>query len=147
VTARRARVVALLAVALAGVVLPACGGDGDDAAPADCEVLRPGPDGTTEATIVGQDLGFDVSCLEVRPGRLELTFENRDEGVLHDLRVTGHGVNAATDLVAGTTTQRLTVDLAEPGRYTFACDPHATMEGTLVVAEPGGEGDGSGGGG
>ncbi|QXC63380.1 cupredoxin domain-containing protein [Aquihabitans sp. G128] len=128
----------LLALALAAGpwALVACGDGGSDAgAPADCTTVAPGDDGTTEVTVVGKNLAFDVTCLEVQPGTLVVTFENRDGGVSHDFHVTGHGVNASTDLVQGVTTQQLTVELTEPGSYTFACDPHATMEGRLVVAE------------
>jgi plastocyanin len=132
----------LAAVLSVALLLPACGGDSGGAAPVSCRKLAQQPDGTSRATIVGRNLAFDVSCLEVRPGTLDLTFENRDAGVAHDLRVTGNGVNRSTDLAKGVTTQRLTVILTEPGRYTFACDPHATMEGTIVVTDPGAAGSG-----
>jgi len=133
----RTRPLLLAAAALlAGLGLVACGGSDDAGTPADCRTVAPGADGTTKVTVVGKNLAFDASCLQVRPGRLVVTFRNEDGGVAHDFHVTGHGVNASTALAPGAVTQRLTVELTEPGRYTFACDPHATMEGTLVVSEP-----------
>ncbi len=126
------RSLAVLALA-ATALLPSCGGS-DQAEPTSCTRVEPGPDGTTTATIVGENLAFDVGCLEVRPGPIELTFDNRDAGVVHNLHLTGHGVDASTELDTEGT-YRLTAELTEVGRYTYACDPHASMEGVLRVVE------------
>ncbi len=125
----------LVTAALVLAVLAGCGGDDGEPSAQDCREVAPSDDGVTRATVVGRNIQFDVSCLRVRPGPLELTFDNRDGGVAHNLRVTGQGVDAATELESGTATQVLELDLA-PGRYRYVCDPHGNMEGTLVVEEP-----------
>ena len=124
----------LFAVALASaVVLPACSKD-EGSETADCTPLEQAADGTTAMTVVAKNLAFDVSCVKVKPGVLSITYENEDQGTAHNLHVTGHGVNASTDLEPGVTTQDLEVVLTEPGTYTFACDPHGSMVGKIEVA-------------
>jgi plastocyanin len=118
--------------ATAGLV--ACGGD-DEAAPVECVRIDP-VEGVTELTVVGKNLAFDVECFEIEPSRVRFTFVNEDEGVSHNLHVTGEGVNERTDLERGQTTQVLELELTEPGRYDFVCDPHGTMEGSLIVVDP-----------
>lgn len=121
----------LAALALGG--LSGCGSsDGDSGA---CTVVAPTAKGRTEVTVEAKAMAFTTSCLQVQPGTLVVTFENRDKGVPHNFRVKGHGVNDATDLKAGPDTQTLTVDLTETGTYQFLCDPHANMRGKIVVAE------------
>lgn len=120
-----------LAVAL---LLPGC--SKDEASSAECRQVA-AVEGTTSLTIVAKNLAFDVRCFEIEPGRVEVTFDNQDSSVAHNLHITGNGVNEKTDLEPGKTTQHLSVTLALPGRYTFACDPHGSMEGTIVVSELG----------
>lgn len=123
------------AVAMAvALLLPGCGGDSEPAA-TECRTL-PQVDGVTTATIVGKNVKFDVECLQIDPGKLEITFDNQDSGVAHNLHVTGNGVNEKTQLEPGKTTQQLTVALNTPGQYTFACDPHGSMVGKIIVADP-----------
>ena len=133
----RSRPLAVLAaVALACTALLAgCGGD-DEPAARECITVAP-VNGVTELTVTGKNLAFDVECFDIQPGPVAFTFVNADEGVSHNLHVSGPGgVNARTELARGETTQVLELELVEPGRYDFVCDPHATMEGQLNVADP-----------
>lgn len=135
---RRHPLAAGAALVLVGAfALTACGGDDDDAgAPRECVTVAP-VDGVTELTVTGKNLAFDVECFEVQPGPVSFTFVNADSGVSHNLHVSGPGgVNARTDLERGETTQVLELELTEPGRYDFVCDPHATMEGQINVVDP-----------
>lgn len=127
---------ALVASCLSLALVTACGDDGSESS-GECRTLT-ATDGHYEATIVAKNLQFDVRCLSMGPGTLTLTYDNRDSGVAHDLHVTGMGVNEATDLERGPTKQELTVELTQVGTYTFACDPHATMEGIIRVEDPAG---------
>jgi plastocyanin len=133
---RPAAVAVLVAVVLAGCANdgPTAGeqiiniGDGTvDAGPGVVEVV--------EAVIVGQDLSFDVTELEVGVGEeLVVTFDNRDVGVPHDFHVRGPGVDVATEIVVGPVVQTLTVSFAEPGQYEYVCDVHPDMmRGTIIV--------------
>jgi plastocyanin len=126
---------ATAALSLVGpAVLVGCGDD-DSGATRECVTVAP-VDGVTELTVTGENLAFDVECFDIQPGPVSFTFVNADEGVSHNLHVSGPGVNERTELARGETTQVLELELAEPGRYDFVCDPHATMEGQLNVADP-----------
>jgi hypothetical protein len=67
------------------------------------------------------------------PGEYRIVVEDRSE--FHNFRLKGPGVDVATDIEQiGTVEWNLT--LAE-GRYTFVCDPHASvMKGAFVVGNP-----------
>jgi plastocyanin len=81
-------------------------------------------------------MAFDEGCFQIEPGPVEFTFVNDDDGVSHNLHVSGQGVNEATPLERGKTTQVLELELTEPGTYDFKCDPHPeTMKGQIVVAD------------
>lgn len=120
---------AALAVAL---LLAACSsGDSDgDGAASDAADLR----------VVGRDLRFDLENLSARAGRpFTIVFDNRDQGVPHNLAVyrsgpPASGQVAATETRPGTVTQRLALPALDAGRYFFQCDVHpTTMTGTLTV--------------
>ncbi len=120
---------------MAASLLIGCGGD-KGAAPVECKKVEP-TGGVTELTVVGKNLAFDIECFEIQPGKVRFTFDNQDSGVSHNFHVGGPGgVNSQTDLERGKTTQTLELELTEPGRYDFWCDPHATMEGHLTVVDP-----------
>ena len=129
-TMRRSAVALLLAV---GLLLPACSSKKSDDA-ADCKILKQDSEGTTKMTVVAKNLAFDLSCVTIKPGPLDITYKNQDQGTAHNLHVSGNGVNASTDLEPGVNTQHLRVVLMQEGQYTFACDPHGTMEGKITVA-------------
>lgn len=124
----------VLAVVLA-LGVAGCGDD-DTADLSKCETVAP-TDGLTEITITGKNMAFDAECFQVEPGPVEFTFVNDDDGVSHNLRVSGPGdVDEATDLERGKVTQTLEVDLSESGTYDFKCDPHPnTMKGKIVVGD------------
>jgi plastocyanin len=129
-TMRRSAVALVLAI---GLLLPACSSKKSDPL-ANCKVLKQSADGSTNMTVVAKNLAFDVTCVKIKPGPLAITYKNHDQGVAHNLHVTGNGVNASTDLKPGVNTQHLRVVLMAEGQYTFACDPHGTMEGKIIVA-------------
>lgn len=108
--------IVLLAAALA---LGACGGGGD---------------ATTELDLVADDIAFDTSSLSAPSGTITITFENEDEGITHNLQVTGDGVDASTEIVEGPVEQTLTFE-AGPGTYDYVCVVHPNeMTGTLEVS-------------
>lgn len=89
----------------------------------------------TTAMIVGEDISFDVTELQASTGEtLRITFDNRDDGVNHNLHVTGDGVDEQTEVVAGPVTQTLEVTFESSGEYTYICDVHPQqMQGTITV--------------
>lgn len=99
--------------------LAACGGGGD---------------ATTELTLVGDDIAFDTSTLSAPAGTITITFQNEDEGITHNLEVTGDGVDASTEIAEGPVEQTLTFE-AGPGTYDYVCVVHPNeMTGTLEVS-------------
>jgi plastocyanin len=123
----RSGVAAALLVCLP-VALVACSSSKGSAKSADgCRAI------SGKTTLVARDVAWDVKCLTAKPGTVDFTIINKDSGVQHNLRVTGQGVNAHTKLQDGPVTQKLSVDLTRTGRYSFVCDIHPNMEGTLTV--------------
>ena len=118
-------------LALAVVVLAACGSTGDDT---DGE---PSGGGCKEAergrvTVVADDLRWDTDCLNAPAGALTLEVDNRDDGQNHNVHLPTAPGSPATDLEKGPSRQELEVDLA-PGSYEYVCDIHPNMVGTLTV--------------
>jgi plastocyanin len=102
----------------------------DDASDAGADVGA-----AVDVVIVGQNVSFDVTRVEVKAGaEVVFTFDNRDLGVPHNLHVRGPGVDATTEIVAGPVMQTLTVTFTEPGDYEYVCDVHPSeMRGTIAV--------------
>lgn len=96
--------------------------------------------GAGELRVIGRNLRFDVKELSAPAGTaFTIVFDNRDQGVPHNLAVyrSGPPANGAivnTPTRPGSETQRLAVSPLEAGRYFYQCDVHpTTMTGTLVV--------------
>lgn len=125
---RRASVVVVVALALA--LLGGCGGDEEPAGPpADCTRIE----GET-VTLVAQNLAWSTDCLRVAQGtEVTVTVDNRDQGVQHNLVISGPSGEEGTEVEAGPVTQTLVYAATEPGRHPFRCDPHPTMTGDLWV--------------
>lgn len=119
-TAQLARLVAL---ALA-VVLGAC---------AATPVLTPAVAGGVP--LVASGTAFDRSSLVVPANRpFSLVFENRD-GAQHNVSIARAGEDAPLfvgEVFTGPAARVYSVPALPAGRYTFRCDVHAEMTGTLV---------------
>lgn len=129
-----------LGAALVGVAIAlaaGCGGNdqpaltGDNDTTAGDNAAAP----ATNLTIVGKDIAFSPDTVTIPAGDdVTITFDNQDT-VPHNLHVlAGDQGDFKTPVEAGPTTQRLTLRIDKPGRYTFQCDVHLPgMKGTLVV--------------
>lgn len=123
---RRRFPVALALLSAATLAAGACG-DGDDATGGN------GGEVATEPVVEAHDLAFAPDRVTVPVGeQVTLTFENHDDGVAHSLRVDAPG-DPATEVFAGPDERELDLRL-EAGEYTFRCDVHSQMTGTLVAA-------------
>jgi plastocyanin len=116
---RRLGVAATATLALA---LGACGSD--DPSPT---TDGASPPAAADGTIVAVD--FTLSDLEITPGS-ELRVENRDS-TTH----TATADDGSFDIggVQGGTTSDPVAGPSEPGKYTFHCEIHPSMTGTLTV--------------
>ena len=124
---RRGSLVAAIGLSLTALFIAGCG-DSEEVSTDECTVVEPGPDGRTELEVGAESMDFDFDCIEVQGGTVHITFDNRDSGVAHNLRVAGE----ATDLKAGPDVQELTVDL-EVGEHDVSCDPHPNMKAVIVA--------------
>ena len=132
----------LSAVLLTGAsgALAGCGGSASGTAAGgaalDGETLGSPSTPVTEATIVSPDSSFDVTTVHVPVGQpVEFTYDNRHEGVPHNLHVLGNGIDELTPVRPGKIVQTLTVTFPEAGRYDYICDVHPdTMKGIVIAA-------------
>ncbi len=95
------------------------------------------PPGRGGVTIVAVDTAFDTTNLDAAVGEtLAITFDNRDDGIPHNLRVEGaSGGDAKTDIEQGPTTQTLEVSFDDAGEFAYVCDVHPRqMRGTVTVS-------------
>lgn len=100
----------------------------------------PAAAGTTVLSVVAQNVQFTTRSLTAAAGQpVQLTFDNKDAGVLHD--VAFYTNSSATTLIYKTeiTTGPVVKTFnftapAAPGNYFFRCDVHPdTMTGSFVV--------------
>lgn len=116
----------LVRLALAATfLLGAC-----SSAPAPAPVVA-GEGGTS---LVASDTAFDRSTIVVPANRpSSLVFENRD-GAPHNVSISpaGHAPIFVGEVFTGPDSRVYTVPALPFGRYTFRCDVHPEMTGTLV---------------
>ncbi len=84
----------------------------------------------------GNGANFSPSSLTVAPGTT-ITFTNDDTGVTHNIDFTS--VPGGSTVAPGTTSPNLkggnsySITLTTPGTYTYVCDYHNWMKGTITV--------------
>ncbi|HZD79343.1 MAG TPA: multicopper oxidase domain-containing protein [Actinomycetota bacterium] len=93
----------------------------------------------TKLQIAAEGMAFDTDCLAAPAGRrFTIAFDNRDEGVPHNLAIyTDADAGTALfvgDVITGPKATTYRVPGLDPGTYFFRCDVHPQMNGTFVVA-------------
>lgn len=69
----------------------------------------------------------------LRAGTYSITVS--DKSNIHNFRLKGPGVNREITTVSFVGTKTVTLRLTRKGKYTFVCDPHASiMKGSFTVA-------------
>ncbi len=113
---------------------------GDTTPNADQTVTTAGANGsstTREVTITAENLAFDTTTLDATVGEtLTITYDNRDDGIAHNLHVTGGtGGPVTTELEEGPVMQSLDVTFDDAGEFEFFCEVHPQqMSGTVTVS-------------
>jgi uncharacterized cupredoxin-like copper-binding protein len=125
----------LLLLALALVLLPACGGEEEGAA---------GDEAGSDATVVDvalTEFTIEPSAIRVEPGSYTFHVVN-DGGAVHALEIEGPSGEVETEDLAPGDSADLTVDLSGNGTYEIYCPvgDHRDrgMEGSITVGEGGG---------
>ncbi|MBW3647111.1 MAG: cupredoxin domain-containing protein [Actinobacteria bacterium] len=134
----RRRLLALALTAPFVGMLSACGGSGgagrgsssgsgDTAGSADAPV--------TEVTVTSPATIFDITTIFVPVGQpVTITYRNDDEGVPHNIHVTGSGLDEKTTLKPGPDVQSLTATFPQAGDYDYICDVHPDSMTGVVKA-------------
>jgi plastocyanin len=88
-----------------------------------------------KVTLVAKDIKWQSDRIEVPAGEpVTITVDNEDAGTAHNLHIKDvPGGALKTDVESGKTTQTLDVDIDKAGDYSYVCDVHPDMKGTLVV--------------
>lgn len=129
-------------VAMVGVGCSSSGSSGTSASATTTASGGGGAAGCTNVTngevkVVTTNFDFSPNCITLTGGdRLKVTYDNQESGVKHNIDFKGAKSStgkAATDLKAGPDTQTVTLVGLKPGTYTYVCDIHANMKGTLTV--------------
>jgi plastocyanin len=125
----------VIAAACAGLALAGCGGSkGDSSSSSPASSGGTGSAVDVSAPADGAKK-FDQASLTAKAGKLTIKFDNKAT-IPHGVSIEGNGVDAASDVVTGSSTS-FSVDL-KPGKYTYYCpvgDHRAAgMEGTLTVS-------------
>jgi plastocyanin len=103
--------------------------------------VSPGSSGSAAAAgptlhIAAQNIQFDTNQLEAPAGQVfVLEFANNDPGVPHnvDIKDATGASSFKGEIITGPTKASYQVPALPAGTYTFQCDVHPNMTGTLTV--------------
>lgn len=83
-------------------------------------------------TIVTENFDFQPDCIDLEGDSLDITYDNKEDGVKHDIDFEDLGEQ--TELKEGPNTQELKLTGLESGEtYDWVCSIHSQMTGTLNV--------------
>lgn len=133
------RTAATLLALAALTTATACGGDDEPANPATPPAAAPEPGSVLLGTVGTPDEpdAFEIALTDEDGEPLttipagEYTIRVDDLSSIHNFRISGEGVDEATT-VPERGEQEFTVTFA-PGTYTYVCDPHPSMTGSVDV--------------
>jgi plastocyanin len=94
-------------------------------------------------TVTAKSLSFSTKEIDLPAGQaITLTFDNQDAGIPHNIAIYADSSKAKNLFrgaqFPGVASQPYAIPALDPGTYYFQCDVHNTMNGTVVVAGPGG---------
>ena len=99
----------------------------------------PTPVGTPAVTVplTAKDLAFDKSSFDV-PADVTFAVElNNQDGVPHNLAISGNGQSRNSEPFTGPATKTLAFAGLPAGSYTFVCSIHTDMKGSVQVTAAG----------
>ena len=128
------------AALLLAVALSACSGGEEPAAPDAAAAPPTAPAGVELQGFVGtqaQPEAYEIGLLDAQGAPVTTlpagtyTLQVTDRAETHNFALRGDGVEVVTS-VGDVEDEQVEVTLA-PGTYTYVCDPHPSMSGTLTV--------------
>jgi plastocyanin len=127
--------------AASGSTAPASGGPSASGGPAASGSAAPAsggpaPSGSGGVGIVAQGIAFTTPDIEASADQpFSIQFDNEDAGIPHNVDI--HDASGTSvfkgDIVTGVTQTTYDVPALKAGTYTFVCDVHPNMTGTLTV--------------
>jgi len=110
------------------------------AAPAPTSDATAAPAQPSEITLVASSVRFEQRSLAAPAGEVTIAFDNRDQGVSHNVHVfrgndaSGDDIGA-TEIETGAIRQTLALGDLAAGSYFYQCDVHPSqMTGTLTIS-------------
>jgi plastocyanin len=97
-----------------------------------------GSTGTTGTTVnvVALNIAFDNAALQAAAGQaFVIAFDNQDSGIPHNIEIKDAGGASAFkgEIITGPAKATYQIPALTAGSYTFICDVHPNMTGTLTV--------------
>jgi uncharacterized cupredoxin-like copper-binding protein len=134
-TAQLQRGTAVVLLAVAGVVIGACGGGSDDKSTAGgTEKASEAPAGPT-INVVGKEFSYDPARLTLKAGEGSTIVLKNTGSIEHDITVDDAGFKLT---VPGNNTKEKVLKVDKPGTYQFYCSVSghkaAGMKGELTVS-------------
>jgi plastocyanin len=106
------------------------------ASPAASAPAGGGSAGGTTVAVKAQNIAFDTQDIQAPAGQaFAIAFDNEDAGIPHNIAIqdaTGASVFKG-EIVTGTTQATYQVPALTAGAYTFICEVHPNMKGTVTV--------------
>jgi plastocyanin len=139
---RRSALRTAVLVTVSVALVAGCGGSSasgsSSTAPASSPATSPGDAGPTPITIVAEGIAFLPASMRAPAGsELQVTFENRDAGVPHNVALYGDAAFSTklfeSEVKAGPVTDRFEIPGLIAGSYQFTCTVHPNMTATLTI--------------
>ncbi|HEX8940627.1 MAG TPA: cupredoxin domain-containing protein [Candidatus Limnocylindrales bacterium] len=86
--------------------------------------------------MTAQNIAFDPTSLQASANTaFQIAFDNQDQGIPHNIDIKNSSGSSVFkgDLVTGPSSATYSVPALPAGDYTFVCDVHPNMTGTLSV--------------
>ena len=96
----------------------------------------PGGGAATTVQVVAQNISFTTPQIQAPAGQpFTIDFDNEDQGIPHNIEIkdSSGASKFKGDIVTGPIKTTYQVPALAAGTYTFMCDVHPSMTGTLTV--------------